>query len=318
MKRKVVYTLLMVSILGTMVGCGKTESQLSELTNTKTAEQLQQEAETSQQEAETPQQEQEEEAESGDESTDESSEAKEESEEGTDDTDKSKGTSDKDKKDKKEDTEEDDSIDLDALDEFDSLDSGGTSDKDSTELAARRAVENGTECGLPELKVILPKYLVDKVSTTTILNLMKNQAPYQGTFVAYGGKKCSPIKMVALMKYSDTALRSAGYIGTSLSVYDNYSTVSSPDEKANIGMERVDFMDTVDFEKPSLMTSAGTKWLNKAYKSSKKWKKNMKGTLYSMTKSDTTYDILFLYASKNEDDAKAQMELIMDSIYFIE
>lgn len=297
----------MVSILGTMVGCGKTESQLSELTNTKTAEQLQQEAET-------PQQEQEEEAESGDDDTDESSEAKEESEEGTD-TDKSKGTSDKDKK---EDTEEDDSIDLDALDEFDSLDSGGTSDKDSTELAARRAVENGTECGLPELKVILPKYLVDKVSTTTILNLMKNQAPYQGTFVAYGGKKCSPIKMVALMKYSDTALRSAGYIGTSLSVYDNYSTVSSPDEKANIGMERVDFMDTVDFEKPSLMTSAGTKWLNKAYKSSKKWKKKMKGTLYSMTKSDTTYDILFLYASKNEDDAKAQMELIMDSIYFIE
>ena len=306
----------MVSILGTMVGCGKTESQLSELTNTKTAEQLQQEAETSQQEAETPQQEQEEEAESGDESTDtdESSETKEESEEGTG-TDKSKGTSDKDKK---EDTEEDDSIDLDALDEFDSLDSGGTSDKDSTELAARRAVENGTECGLPELKVILPKYLVDKVSTTTILNLMKNQVPYQGTFVAYGGKKCSPIKMVALMKYSDTALRSAGYIGTSLSVYDNYSTVSSPDEKANIGMERVNFMDTVDFEKPSLMTSAGTKWLNKAYKSSKKWKKNMKGTLYSMTKSDTTYDILFLYASKNEDDAKAQMELIMDSIYFIE
>ena len=306
----------MVSILGTMVGCGKTESQLSELTNTKTAEQLQQEAETSQQEAETPQQEQEEDAESGDESTDtdESSETKEESEEGTG-TDKSKGTSDKDKK---EDTEEDDSIDLDALDEFDSLDSGGTSDKDSTELAARRAVENGTECGLPELKVILPKYLVDKVSTTTILNLMKNQVPYQGTFVAYGGKKCSPIKMVALMKYSDTALRSAGYIGTSLSVYDNYSTVSSPDEKANIGMERVNFMDTVDFEKPSLMTSAGTKWLNKAYKSSKKWKKNMKGTLYSMTKSDTTYDILFLYASKNEDDAKAQMELIMDSIYFIE
>lgn len=307
----------MVSILGTMVGCGKTESQLSELTNTKTAEQLQQEAETSQQEAETPQQEQEEEAESGDEGTDtdtdESSESKEDSEEGTD-TKKSKGTSDK-----KEDTEEeDDSIDLDALDEFDSLDSGGTSDKDSTELAARRAVENGTECGLPELKVILPKYLVDKVSTTTILNLMKNQAPYQGTFVAYGGKKCSPIKMVALMKYSDTALRSAGYIGTSTSVYDNYSTVSSPDEKANIGMQRVNFMDTVDFEKPSLMTSAGTKWLNKAYKSSKKWKKKMKGTLYSMTKSDTTYDILFLYASKNEDDAKAQMELIMDSIYFIE
>lgn len=311
MKRKVVYTLLMVSILGTMVGCGKTESQLSELTNTKTAEQLQQEAET-------PQQEQEEEAESGDEGTntdtDKSSESKEDSEEGAD-TDKSKGTSDK-----KEDTEEeeDDSIDLDALDEFDSLDSGGTSDKDSTELAARRAVENGTECGLPELKVILPKYLVDKVSTTTILNLMKNQAPYQGTFVAYGGKKCSPIKMVALMKYSDTALRSAGYIGTSTSVYDNYSTVSSPDEKANIGMQRVNFMDTVDFEKPSLMTSAGTKWLNKAYKSSKKWKKKMKGTLYSMTKSDTTYDILFLYASKNEDDAKAQMELIMDSIYFIE
>lgn len=310
MKRKVVYTLLMVSILGTMIGCGKTESQLSELTNTKTAEQLQQEAET-------PQQEQEEEAGSGDEGTntdtDESSESKEDSKDGTD-TDKSKGTSDK-----KEDTEEeDDSIDLDALDEFDSLDSGGTSDKDSTELAARRAVENGTECGLPELKVILPKYLVDKVSTTTILNLMKNQAPYQGTFVAYGGKKCSPIKMVALMKYSDTALRSAGYIGTSTSVYDNYSTVSSPDEKANIGMERVNFMDTVDFEKPSLMTSAGTKWLNKAYKSSKKWKKNMKGTLYSMTKSDTTYDILFLYASKNEDDAKAQMELIMDSIYFIE
>ena len=223
MKRKVVYTLLMVSILGTMVGCGKTESQLSELTNTKTAEQLQQEAETSQQEAETPQQEQEEEAESRDEGTDtdESSETKEESEEGTD-TDKSKGTSDKDKK---EDTEEDDSIDLDALDEFDSLDSGGTSDKDSTELAARRAVENGTECGLPELKVILPKYLVDKVSTTTILNLVDNPTPYQGTFVAYGGKKCSPIKMVALMKYSDTALRSAGYIGTSLSVYDNYSTV---------------------------------------------------------------------------------------------
>lgn len=307
----------MVSILGTMIGCGKTESQLSELTNTKTVEQLQQEAETSQQEAETPQQEQEEEAESGDEGTDtdKSSESKESSEEGTDTTeDKSKGTSDK-----KEDTEEeDDSIDLDALDEFDSLDSGGTSDKDSTELAARRAVENGTECGLPELKVILPKYLVDKVSTTTILNLMKNQAPYQGTFVAYGGKKCSPIKLVALMKYSDTALRSAGYIGTSTSVYDNYSTVSSPDEKANIGMERVDFMDTVDFEKPSLMTSAGTKWLNKAYKSSKKWKKNIKGTLYSMTKSDTTYDILFLYASKNEDDAKAQMELIMDSIYFIE
>lgn len=300
----------MVSILGTMVGCGKTESQLSELTNTKTAEQLQQEAETSQQE-------QEEEAESGEDGTDESSEAKEESEEGTD-TDKSEGTSDKDKKDKKEDTEEDDSIDLDALDEFDSLDSGGTSDKDSTELAARRAVENGTECGLPELKVILPKYLVDKVSTTTILNLMKNPAPYQGTFVAYGGKKCSPIKMVALMKYSDTALRSAGYIGTSTSVYDNYSTVSSPDEKANIGMQRVNFMDTVDFEKPSLMTSAGTKWLNKAYKSSKKWKKKMKGTLYSMTKSDTTYDILFLYASKNEDDAKAQMGLIMDSIYFIE
>lgn len=313
MKGKVVYTLLMVSILGTMVGCGKTESQLSELTNTKTVEQLQQEAETSQQEAETPQQEQEEEAESGAEGTD--TDKSSESEEGTDTTeDKSKGTSDK-----KEDTEEeDDSIDLDALDEFDSLDSGGTSDKDSTELAARRAVENGTECGLPELKVILPKYLVDKVSTTTILNLMKNQAPYQGTFVAYGGKKCSPIKLVALMKYSDTALRSAGYIGTSTSVYDNYSTVSSPDEKANIGMERVDFMDTVDFEKPSLMTSAGTKWLNKAYKSSKKWKKNMKGTLYSMTKSDTTYDILFLYASKNEDDAKAQMELIMDSIYFIE
>ena len=303
----------MISILGTMVGCGKTESQLSELTSTKTAEQLQQEAETSQQEAETPQQEQEEEAESGDKST-ATDESSKDSEEGTD-ADKSKDTSDKDKK---EDTEEDDSIDLDALDEFDSLDSGGTSDKDSTELAARRAVENGTECGLPELKVILPKYLVDKVSTTTILNLMKNQAPYQGTFVAYGGKKCSPIKMVALMKYSDTALRSAGYIGTSLSVYDNYSTVSSPDEKANIGMERVDFMDTVDFEKPSLMTSAGTKWLNKAYKSSKKWKKNMKGTLYSMTKSDTTYDILFLYASKNEDDAKAQMELIMDSIYFIE
>lgn len=309
----------MVSILGTMVGCGKTESQLSELTNTKTAEQLQQEAETSQKEAETPQQEQEEEAESGDggtdTDTDESSESKEDSEESTDTAkDKSKGTSDK-----KEDTEEeDDSIDLDALDEFDSLDSGGTSDKDSTELAARRAVENGTECGLPELKVILPKYLVDKVSTTTILNLMKNPAPYQGTFVAYGGKKCSPIKMVALMKYSDTALRSAGYIGTSTSVYDNYSTVSSPDEKANIGMQRVNFMDTVDFEKPSLMTSAGTKWLNKAYKSSKKWKKKMKGTLYSMTKSDTTYDILFLYASKNEDDAKAQMELIMDSIYFIE
>lgn len=307
----------MVSILGTMVGCGKTESQLSELTNTKTVEQLQQEAETSQQEAETPQQEQEEEAESGDEGTDtdKSSESKEDSEESTDTTEnKSKGTSDK-----KEDTEEeDDSIDLDALDEFDSLDSGGTSDKDSTELAARRAVENGTECGLPELKVILPKYLVDKVSTTTILNLMKNQAPYQGTFVAYGGKKCSPIKLVALMKYSDTALRSAGYIGTSTSVYDNYSTVSSPDEKANIGMERVNFMDTVDFEKPSLITSAGTKWLNKAYKSSKKWKKNIKGTLYSMTKSDTTYDILFLYASKNEDDAKAQMELIMDSIYFIE
>lgn len=303
----------MVSILGTMVGCGKTESQLSELTNTKTVEQLQQEAETSQQEAETPQQEQEGEAESGDEGTDTDKSSK--SEEGTDTTEeKSKGTSDK-----KEDTEEeDDSIDLDALDEFDSLDSGGTSDKDSTELAARRAVENGTECGLPELKVILPKYLVDKVSTTTILNLMKNQAPYQGTFVAYGGKKCSPIKLVALMKYSDTALRSAGYIGTSTSVYDNYSTVSSPDEKANIGMERVNFMDTVDFEKPSLMTSAGTKWLNKAYKSSKKWKKNMKGTLYSMTKSDTTYDILFLYASKNEDDAKAQMELIMDSIYFIE
>lgn len=301
----------MVSILGTMVGCGKTESQLSELTNTKTAEQLQQEAETSQQEAETPQQEQEEEAESGNESTDtdESSEAKEGA-----DTDKSKDTSDK----KEAEAEEDDSIDLDALDEFDSLDSGGISDKDSTEVAARRAVENGTECGLPELKVILPKYLVDKVSTTTILNLMKNQAPYQGTFVAYGGKKCSPIKMVALMKYSDTALRSAGYIGTSLSVYDNYSTVSSPDEKANIGMERVNFMDTVDFEKPSLMTSAGTKWLNKAYKSNKKWKKNMKGTLYSMTKSDTTYDILFLYASKNEEDAKAQMELIMDSIYFIE
>ena len=307
----------MVSILGTMVGCGKTESQLSELTNTKTAEQLQQEAETSQQEAETPQQEQEEEAESGDESTD-TDESSKDAEEGTDTEesdakDKPKGTSDKDKKDK-----EDDSIDLDALDEFDSLDSGGTSDKDSTELAARRAVENGIECGLPELKVILPKYLVDKVSTTTILNLMKNQAPYQGTFVAYGDKKCSPIKMVALMKYSDTALRSAGYIGTSLSVYDNYSTVSSPDEKANIGMERVDFMDTVDFEKPSLMTSAGTKWLNKAYKSSKKWKKKMNGTLYSMTKSDTTYDILFLYASKNEDDAKAQMELIMDSIYFIE
>ena len=303
----------MVSILGTMVGCGKTESQLSELTNTKTVEQLQQEAETSQQEAETPQQEQEEEAESGDEGTD--TDKSSESKEGTDTTeDKSKGTSDK----KEATEEEDDSIDLDALDEFDCLDSGGTSDKDSTELAARRAVENGTECGLPELKVILPKYLVDKVSTTTILNLMKNQAPYQGTFVAYGGKKCSPIKLVALMKYSDTALRSAGYIGTSTSVYDNYSTVSSPDEKANIGMERVNFMDTVDFEKPSLMTSAGTKWLNKAYKSSKKWKKNMKGTLYSMTKSDTTYDILFLYASKNEDDAKAQMELIMDSIYFIE
>ncbi len=299
MKRKVVYTLLMVSILGTMVGCGKTESQLSELTNTKTAEQLQQE-----QEAETPQQEQEKEAESGDESTD-TEESSEDSKEDTSDKKEAKA-------------EEDDSIDLDALDEFDSLDSGGTSDKDSTELAARRAVENGTECGLPELKVILPKYLVDKVSTTTILNLMKNPAPYQGTFVSYGGKKCSPIKMVALMKYSDTALRSAGYIGTSTSVYDNYSTVSSPDEKANIGMEKVNFMDTVDFEKPSLMTSAGTKWLNKAYKSSKKWKKNMKGTLYSMTKSDTTYDILFLYASKNEDDAKAQMELIMDSIYFIE
>lgn len=299
MKRKVVYTLLMISILGTMVGCGKTESQLSELTNTKTAEQLQQE-----QEAETPQQEQEKEAESGDESTD-TEESSEDSKEDTSDKKEAKA-------------EEDDSIDLDALDEFDSLDSGGTSDKDSTELAARRAVENGTECGLPELKVILPKYLVDKVSTTTILNLMKNPAPYQGTFVSYGGKKCSPIKMVALMKYSDTALRSAGYIGTSTSVYDNYSTVSSPDEKANIGMEKVNFMDTVDFEKPSLMTSAGTKWLNKAYKSSKKWKKNMKGTLYSMTKSDTTYDILFLYASKNEDDAKAQMELIMDSIYFIE
>ena len=299
MKRKVVYTLLMVSILGTMVGCGKTESQLSELTNTKTAEQLQQE-----QEAETPQQEHEKEAESGDESTD-TEESSEDSKEDTSDKKEAKA-------------EEDDSIDLDALDEFDSLDSGGTSDKDSTELAARRAVENGTECGLPELKVILPKYLVDKVSTTTILNLMKNPAPYQGTFVSYGGKKCSPIKMVALMKYSDTALRSAGYIGTSTSVYDNYSTVSSPDEKANIGMEKVNFMDTVDFEKPSLMTSAGTKWLNKAYKSSKKWKKNMKGTLYSMTKSDTTYDILFLYASKNEDDAKAQMELIMDSIYFIE
>ena len=250
------------------------------------------------------QQEHEKEAESGDESTD-TEESSEDSKEDTSDKKEAKA-------------EEDDSIDLDALDEFDSLDSGGTSDKDSTELAARRAVENGTECGLPELKVILPKYLVDKVSTTTILNLMKNPAPYQGTFVSYGGKKCSPIKMVALMKYSDTALRSAGYIGTSTSVYDNYSTVSSPDEKANIGMEKVNFMDTVDFEKPSLMTSAGTKWLNKAYKSSKKWKKNMKGTLYSMTKSDTTYDILFLYASKNEDDAKAQMELIMDSIYFIE
>lgn len=305
MKRKVVYALLMVSILGTMVGCGKTESQLAELNNTKTEEQLQQE------EADKHAQEKE-----NTEDTDDTSDSSEESTDEEDTSEEDKSSDDTEVADADE--EDDNAIDLDALDEFDSLDSGGTSDKDSTELAARRAVENGTECGLPELKVILPKYLVDKVSTTTVLNLMDNPAPYQGTFVAYGGKKCSPIKMVALMKYSDTALRSAGYIGTSTSVYDNYSTVASPDEKANIGMEKVNFMDTVDFEKPSLMTNAGTKWLNKAYKSKKKWKKNMKGTLYSMTKSDTTYDILFLYASKNEDDAKAQMELIMDSIYFIE
>lgn len=315
MKRRLVYALLMASALCTVVGCGKTESQLSELNSTKTAEQLQQEASGAEEGAST--------EEGANTASEEGTEATKQdgTEEDTSEED-SKGT--EDSNEEAEDSEgdaeveEDEAMDLDELSAFDDMDSGDTDGKDSTELAARRAVENGIECGLPELKVILPKYLVDHVSTKTILDTVKNPKPYQGTFVAYGAKKCSPIKMVALMKYSDTALRNAGYIGTSLSVYDNYSTVSSPVEKANLGMQKINFMDTVDFEKPSLMTSAGKTWLNKAYKGDKNWKKNMKGVIYSTKKNDITYDVLFLYASKNEEDAKAQMELIMDSVYFVD
>lgn len=305
MKRRLVYALLMASALCTVVGCGKTESQLSELNSTKTAEQLQQEASGTEEGASTDSEEVTKQ-EGAEEETSEDGKGTEDSNEEAED---SEGDAE---------VEEDEAMDLDELSAFDDMDSGDTDGKDSTELAARRAVENGIECGLPELKVILPKYLVDHVSTKTILDTVKNPKPYQGTFVAYGAKKCSPIKMVALMKYSDTALRNAGYIGTSLSVYDNYSTVSSPVEKANLGMQKINFMDTVDFEKPSLMTSAGKTWLNKAYKGDKNWKKNMKGVIYSTKKNDITYDVLFLYASKNEEDAKAQMELIMDSVYFVD
>lgn len=313
MKRKLVYALLMASALCTVVGCGKTESQLSELNNTKTAEQLQQEASGTEEGAST-------EASASEEGTDDTEQKGAETEDTTEEDTKGTEDSNEEAEDSEGDAEgeEDEAMDLDELSAFDDMDSGDTDGKDSTELAARRAVENGIECGLPELKVILPKYLVDHVSTKTILDTVKNPKPYQGTFVAYGAKKCSPIKMVALMKYSDTALRNAGYIGTSLSVYDNYSTVSSPVEKANLGMQKINFMDTVDFEKPSLMTSAGKTWLNKAYKGAKKWKKNMKGVIYSTKKNDITYDVLFLYASKNEEDAKAQMELIMDSVYFVD
>lgn len=308
MKRKLVYALLMVGILGTLTGCGKTESQLSELNNTKTAEQLQQEDSTSSEGT----------SEESTESTSEESEGIDETTESTpeESKDESEGTSEDGEEVADASEEDEDVMDLDTLSEFDNMDSGGTDGKDSTGLAARRAVENGIECGLPELKLILPKYLVDHVSTTTILDAVKNPKPYHGTFVSYGTKKCSPIKLVAVMKYSDVALKQAGYIGTSVSVYDNYSTVSVPTEKANIGMQKVDFMETVGFEKPSLMTTAGKTWMNKAYP--KKWKKSMKGTLYSMTKSDTTYDVLFLYAKRNEEDAKAQMELIMDSVYFVD
>lgn len=315
MKRRLVYALLMASALCTMVGCGKTESQLSELNNTKTAEQLQQEASGTEEGAST-----EASATKGTEAAEqevaETEDTTEEDTKGTEDSNEEAEDSEGDAE--AMDGEEDEAMDLDELSAFDDMDSGDTDGKDSTELAARRAVENGIECGLPELKVILPKYLVDHVSTKTILDTVKNPKPYQGTFVAYGAKKCSPIKMVALMKYSDTALRNAGYIGTSLSVYDNYSTVSSPVEKADMGMQKINFMDTVDFEKPSLMTSAGKTWLNKAYKGAKNWKKNMKGTIYSTKKNDITFDVMFLYASKNEEDAKAQMELIMDSVYFID
>lgn len=313
MKRKLVYALLMASALCTVVGCGKTESQLSELNNTKTAEQLQQEASGTEEGAST-------EASASEEGTDDTEQKGAETEDTTEEDTKGTEDSNEEAEDSEGDAEgeEDEAMDLDELSAFDDMDSGDTDGKDSTELAARRAVENGIECGLPELKVILPKYLVDHVSTKTILDTVNNPKPYQGTFVAYGAKKCSPIKMVALMKYSDTALRNAGYIGTSLSVYDNYSTVSSPVEKANLGMQKINFMDTVDFEKPSLMTSAGKTWLNKAYKGAKKWKKNMKGVIYSTKKNDITYDVLFLYASKNEEDAKAQMELIMDSVYFVD
>lgn len=310
MKRRLVYALLMASALCTMVGCGKTESQLSELNNTKTAEQLQQEASGTEEGASTDASASEEDTEQeGTEAEDTSEEDSKGTEESNEEAEDSEGNTE---------GEEDEAMDLDELSAFDDMDSGDTDGKDSTELAARRAVENGIECGLPELKVILPKYLVDHVSTKTILDTVKNPKPYQGTFVAYGAKKCSPIKMVALMKYSDTALRNAGYIGTSLSVYDNYSTVSSPVEKSDMGMQKINFMDTIDFEKPSLMTSAGKTWLNKAYKSAKNWKKNMKGVIYSTKKNDITYDVLFLYASKNEEDAKAQMELIMDSVYFVD
>lgn len=308
MKRKLVYALLMIGVLGTLTGCGKTESQLSELNNTKTAEQLQQEGSDTSSEGTTQSEEP-----TSEESTGESNDGTEEDSKGT--TEESEGTS-EDGEEVADASEEEDVMDLDTLSEFDNMDSGNTDGKDSTELAARRAVENGIECGLPELKLILPKYLVDHVSTTTILDAVKNPKPYHGTFVSYGTKKCSPIKLVAVMKYSDVALKQAGYIGTSVSVYDNYSTVSVPTEKANIGMQKVDFMETVGFEKPSLMTTAGKTWMNKAYP--KKWKKSMKGTLYSMTKSDTTYDVLFLYAKRNEEDAKAQMELIMDSAYFVD
>lgn len=313
MKRKLVYALLMASALCTVVGCGKTESQLSELNNTKTAEQLQQEASGTEEGAST-------EASASEEGTYDTEQKGAETEDTTEEDTKGTEDSNEEAEDSEGDAEgeEDEAMDLDELSAFDDMDSGDTDGKDSTELAARRAVENGIECGLPELKVILPKYLVDHVSTKTILDTVNNPKPYQGTFVAYGAKKCSPIKMVALMKYSDTALRNAGYIGTSLSVYDNYSTVSSPVEKANLGMQKINFMDTVDFEKPSLMTSAGKTWLNKAYKGAKKWKKNMKGVIYSTKKNDITYDVLFLYASKNEEDAKAQMELIMDSVYFVD
>lgn len=316
MKRRLVYALLMASALCTVVGCGKTESQLSELNNTKTAEQLQQEATGTEEGASI-------DASASEEDTEqEGTEAEDTSEEDSKGTEDSKEEVENSEGDAEavdgEEDEADEAMDLDELSAFDDMDSGDTDGKDSTELAARRAVENGIECGLPELKVILPKYLVDHVSTKTILDTVKNPKPYQGTFVAYGAKKCSPIKMVALMKYSDTALRNAGYIGTSLSVYDNYSTVSSPVEKANLGMQKINFMDTIDFEKPSLMTSAGKTWLNKAYKGAKNWKKNMKGVIYSTKKNDITYDVLFLYASKNEEDAKAQMELIMDSVYFVD